>query len=130
MMSIRDWAFLASFALFGLSGLVMILTALRHRDSVTTQAQVTSIEIDYDTDGNKQYYAIYKFKDAAGREFTGRSSSRLHMSPYKQGQIIMILYSSENPEKATINSLREKYAWSLYLFGMGIFAVVVAFLAR
>ena len=75
-MSIRDWAFLASFALFGLCGLVVILTALRHRESLTAQAQVTSIEIDYDTDGNKQYYAVYKFRDMTGREFSGRSGSR------------------------------------------------------
>ena len=131
MMSMRDWAFLASFGLFGLSGLVLILTALRHRDSVTTQAQVTSIEIDYDTDGNKQYYAIFKFKDATGREFTGRSRTRRHMSPYKEGQIITVLYLLlNNPERSTINSFREKYSWPLYIFALGLFAVVVGFLSR
>ena len=129
-MSIRDWAFLASFALFGLCGLVVILTALRHRDSVTAQAQVTSIEIDYDTDRNKQYYAVYKFRDVTGREFSGRSGSRLHRSPYQQGQTITVLYPSENPEKSTINSFREKYAWALYVFGLGIFALIVGLLAR
>ena len=130
MMSMRDWAFLTSFALFGLSGLVMIMTALRHHKSITTQAQVTSIEIDYDTDGNKQYYAIYKFKDSTGREFTGRSGTRLHMSPYKQGQIITVFYPSENPDRSTINSFREKYSWPLYIFALGIFAVVVVSLSR
>ena len=129
-MTLRDWAFLASFVLFGLSGLVLILVALRHRGSVTAQAQVTSIEIDYDTDGNKQYYAVYKFRDVAGRDFAGRSGRRLHMSPYKEGQIIKVLYSPDNPEKSTIDSFREKYAWPLYIFGLGIFAVVVGFLSR
>jgi len=129
-MSVREWAFLAATLFFTLSIILWIASLLRYRGYSTAQATVASVEVEFDSDGNKQFYAVYTFRDSMGREFTNRSIARSNFSPYQDGQTLQVLYHPENPDRVTINSFREKYAWALTLFAFGIFAVIVALIAR
>lgn len=119
-MTIRDWISLIALTMIGLSVLTSILIAVRYRrEYLSVTARVTSVYKTKDSDHVAHFQAYYTFRDGTGREFEGRSVERAHFSPYHEGQEVKVLYYPDNPEKSTIDSFRDKYAWPLFLFALG-----------
>lgn len=125
-MNIPNLLLLIAFALIGLSVLTLIFTMIRYnRQYVSVVGRVRSVEKSRDSDNVAEFQARYTFRDQTGREFEGRSVGRAHFSPYHEGQDIRVLYSLDNPEKSTVDSFRDKYAWPLFLFALGAGLILV-----
>lgn len=129
-MNIRDWIFLIAVGAIGLSFLVFVLQAVRYgRLYEKTTGTVRLIHQYKDTDNVTKYQAYYIYRDEAGRKYEGRSAERANYSRFTEGEQVSILYLKEDPQKSTINSFRERYAWSLFLAGFSIFLFVCSILS-
>ena len=120
-MTIRDWILLIALILIGLSVLMFTVKAIRYKSQYRAViARVTSVYKTKDSDNVAHYQAYYTFRDQTGRDFEGRSVERANFSPYHEGQEVKVLYLPDDPEKSTIDSFRDKYAWALFLLILGL----------
>ena len=87
----------------------------------STEGTVTRMRVVPPNDNSGETYApIFKYKDAAGKEYTYESKHSSDPPDYKVGERVQLIYDPADPEEVYVDSFREKWVLTIVLFICGI----------
>jgi hypothetical protein len=86
------------------------------------RAQGTVIRLDERSGSGSRsvYYPVYTFQDSQGKQHEIYSSSGSYPPSYEVGEKVTVLYQSDNPSNAEIDSFMDKWLFTVLLAGFGL----------
>jgi Protein of unknown function (DUF3592) len=91
-----------------------------------SRAQGTVIRLD-ENRGGPESYPVFTFRDAKGQAHEIESNTGENPPAYKIGDAVTLLYQSNRPANAEIDSFFNVWGWNIVLGGVGIFHFVLGF---
>ena len=70
--------------------------------------------------GDNSYYPIFLFEDQQGNKHSVDSLSGNYPAAYKVGDVVSVIYQTDNPENAEIDTFLNVWIWPMALAGFGV----------
>ena len=98
----------------------------------TAEGKVTGFEVYDDpvslSDRDNIYYAVVTYTPQDGQEVTFRGPSRDGLVKLKKGDTVRVLYYTDDPENARVDSFMGLWFASVMLMGFGAGAILIPLL--
>jgi len=115
--------------------LTLSLIVYRHTQHFVQTASHTSGIVSKlnSRDGEKELYPLFSFKDSRGTTHSVESLSGSYPAAYKVGDTVAVIYQTDKPDNAEIDSFLNIWIWPIalagfstlvFLFGLGMFVMV------
>ncbi len=104
-----------------ISGFFMIIDTIT---LLNTSQKTMATVVDYYIQG-EVYYPIFNFLDSSGLKITAQCIDGSTNRMYYIGQIVPIIYNSNNPSTVRVNNLVNIWLGPLFLAGMGALYMIL-----
>jgi hypothetical protein len=120
---------LSGIVLFGLAVQFYRRTVNFRRTAIKAQATVVDFHAELGPAGGNDetfhYFPIFMFEDTHGKAHKVRSDIGTRVPPYEVGSIIPILYDSQNPTDARIDSFTTMWLLAVGCAGLGVTTIAI-----
>ncbi len=87
--------------------------------AVPTEGTIVDFKVSEDSDGDSNYFPIFRFRDASGQEHQITSNTGTNPPGFKKGQSVGIFYDPQHPEDACLDTFWRLWIGPIILFTLG-----------